>query len=447
MNLRTCQPANQSTSHDARPPQVAYPSKQVTVFTASVFPDVARLWHTTVRRVFPAAEADVEIFADCDSPFEADQFPGATILPRTPTRRDHHEAYNEALKRVQTPYLAIIDSDVFWLSPALWPRVKGQLSDPKVASVGCIAREGCKSHGTFSVVLKVGIYRELLQTLPSGFNKAVSDATLPPSHWTWDDTGDRIAAEAVRAGYEVKLQRLDQKGDLVKLDTITVFRLASRLADLWTLERGTTGTFFWRGCLGNLVLKSLHDRLFPDGPAYDFDVDSDRLARALESRGSRQAARVRLLWKTLRRKRTRIEAFLGLGRGNRLHGLFRASHPFSGPSVARRREPPAERGSTHASLPPNRHPGRLTLHAGEFYRGVTFGPDTVNQGAVLMSCEWNGGLFLAGSMMGGIFHDGEFRGGVFWGGIFLGGTWRSGTWWHGFDARGRFRHYGEVPGG
>ena len=45
-------------------------------------------------------------------------FPGAAVLRRSPARRDFHEAYNDAVRRCGTPFLAFVDSDVFWLDPA-----------------------------------------------------------------------------------------------------------------------------------------------------------------------------------------------------------------------------------------------------------------------------------------------------------------------------------------
>jgi hypothetical protein len=64
----------------------------------------------------------------------------------------------------------------------------------------------------------------------------------------------------------------------------------------------------------------------------------------------------------------------------------------------------------------------VVLAQGEFHHKRRFGPETVNRGAVLLECEWDGGVFESGIMMGGIFRSGEFRGGTFWGGVFWDGT-------------------------
>lgn len=85
------------------------------------------------------------------------------------------------------------------------------------------------------------------------------------------------------------------------------------------------------------------------------------------------------------------------------------------------------------------------LKSGEFYHNQRFGPDTVNQGAVLMVCTWDGGIFEAGTMMGGLFLSGEFRGGSFWGGVFWAGRWRGGSWESGYDRHGRYRPRTDAP--
>src|SRR6476646_5859229 len=78
----------------------------------------------------------------------------------------------------------------------------------------------------------------------------------------------------------------------------------------------------------------------------------------------------------------------------------------------------------------------VVLHEGEFHHKRRFGPETVNRGAVLLECEWDGGVFESGIMMGGLFRAGEFRGGTFWGGVFWDGLWTGGTWEAGFDRAG-----------
>jgi hypothetical protein len=85
------------------------------------------------------------------------------------------------------------------------------------------------------------------------------------------------------------------------------------------------------------------------------------------------------------------------------------------------------------------------LKPGELYTHVRFGPGTTNRGALLFSCEWDGGVFESGVMWGGIFRSGTFRGGVFWGGWWKGGAWEGGLWHSGYGPDGRYRPRGEAP--
>lgn len=85
------------------------------------------------------------------------------------------------------------------------------------------------------------------------------------------------------------------------------------------------------------------------------------------------------------------------------------------------------------------------LGPGEFYYKESFGPATVCRGAVLLECEWDGGVVESGALMGVVFRSGDFRGGTFWGGVFLGGTWTGGVWESGFDHAGRYRPRTDHP--
>ncbi len=87
----------------------------------------------------------------------------------------------------------------------------------------------------------------------------------------------------------------------------------------------------------------------------------------------------------------------------------------------------------------------LVLATGRLYRQKKFGPNTINRGAALFECEWDGGRFEAGLFMGGMFRSGQFAGGTFLGGIFWGGTWLNGTWEGGFDRNGIYHSRGDSP--
>ena len=49
------------------------------------------------------------------------------------------------------------------------------------------------------------------------------------------------------------------------------------------------------------------------------------------------------------------------------------------------------------------------LGPGEFYYKENFGPGTVCRGAVLLECEWDGGVVESGALMGVVFRSGERR--------------------------------------
>ena len=87
----------------------------------------------------------------------------------------------------------------------------------------------------------------------------------------------------------------------------------------------------------------------------------------------------------------------------------------------------------------------LILDAGQLHIREKFGPDTINRGAALLECEWNGGRFEAGLFSGGMFRSGQFLGGTFLGGIFWGGTWLSGIWEGGFDRHGLYHSRNDSP--
>jgi hypothetical protein len=85
------------------------------------------------------------------------------------------------------------------------------------------------------------------------------------------------------------------------------------------------------------------------------------------------------------------------------------------------------------------------LSPGELHAHERFGRDVVNRGALLFSCEWDGGVFESGVMWGGIFRSGRFRGGVFWGGWWKGGAWEGGLWHSGYGTDGRYRTRDDAP--
>lgn len=270
-------------------------SPQLTVFTASVYEDVARVWHACTRRAFPAEDVQLEIFCDTEKEFDAELFPGVRLIKRSPSRRDFHEAYNDAVRRAPTPYLAITDSDVYWISKKLWPRLREELKDPDLAAVSCISRTHRPSHGTFAVILKPDVYRQVLETLPEGFFPAaeVMDLERPMDEWSWYDSGDRISQAVLGAGKRIRFLNLDQDGELFRLQSVTLVRRTSQYLDQSSLvAMAAKSRHFWRGYASNLVLKRLHRHLFPDGPSYRFPFSGRPLAELL-----RQGRREDRIWR------------------------------------------------------------------------------------------------------------------------------------------------------
>jgi len=87
----------------------------------------------------------------------------------------------------------------------------------------------------------------------------------------------------------------------------------------------------------------------------------------------------------------------------------------------------------------------VVLTSGELYSHSKFGPNTVNRGAALFECEWDGGSFEPGIFVAGMFRSGQFLGGIFLGGIFWDGIWMQGVWEGGFDRNGIYRYRGDHP--
>lgn len=286
----------------------------LTVFTATVFADVARLWHACATRALGGA-ARIEIFDDSPGQdLDPTLFPGAEILGRSPARRDFHEAYNDAVRRCGTTFLAFVDSDVFCLDPGAWPRATAALAEPRAAAVSFVSRARTASHGTFAVALKPAVYREALAALPGGFFPAVEgvDAATPRDRWVEHDTGDLVTRAVLDAGHEVRLLNEDGHGGaFARFDGITL----SRRGSTWIGARGLarmakTSDYFWHGWAGNLTLKALHDGLFPEGPRYDYPFSrAAALAAAISTDPQKTRDRLSYLLR-LRRQAAAVRAFV-----------------------------------------------------------------------------------------------------------------------------------------
>jgi hypothetical protein len=238
----------------------------LTVFTSAVYPDLARLWYACVIRAFPPDTTSFEIFDDSGGTLDASWFPRATILPRTDSRRDFQESYNDAIWRAKTPFLAFIDTDIFWTSSGVWMELHPYLQRPSLAAIACISRRHRPSHGTFAVVLNVRKYRSVMNSLPDGFlpMNVRFGPNVPMDDWFGYDTGDRITHAVREAGYEVQLRQQAEGGPLVCFESVTMYRRTAEHVEEHSLaSMARNSNWLWRGCICSLVLERLHNRLYP----------------------------------------------------------------------------------------------------------------------------------------------------------------------------------------
>lgn len=261
----------------------------LTIFTASVRPDLARLWLACVTQAFPPGETVVEIFDDSDGgALRPELLPGAVLLRPGPGRRDFQEAYNDALRRAVTPWLALIDTDAFAVSRDVWPRARACFADPSVAAVACAPRTAVEGHDTVALVLRVDAYRSALEAVPDGFlPRAGSEGTgSRPGAWRGHDTGDLLTRAVEERGGRVERLGLEEKGAFVRFDALTNAHLLAG----WSgpgplLELVRRDAYLREGCLGNLALRPAYERAFPGGPPFAFAVSRAAVWAALASAG------------------------------------------------------------------------------------------------------------------------------------------------------------------
>lgn len=260
----------------------------LTIFTASARLDLARLWLASVARAFPREAARIEIFDDSgDGALSPGLLPGATIFRPGPGRRDFQEAYNDALARAVTPWLAFVDTDAYPVSREVWPRVRARL-EAGAAAVHCAPRDAVVGHDTVALVLNVEAYRAALADAPGGFLPRVDgeDADGRPGRWRGWDTGDLLTGAVVARGGRVEPLRFEDEGAFVRFDALTNAHLLAVWAgarQLGALAR--RDAYLREGCLGNLALRAVHDGVFPAGPRFAFPLTGVALWAALVTAG------------------------------------------------------------------------------------------------------------------------------------------------------------------
>lgn len=289
----------------------------LTLFTASARLDLARLWLACVTRAFAGERVAIEVFGESDSVLESSLLREATLLGPGPSRRDYQEALNDALRRATTPYLAFVDTDVFWTSAATWKRVLERFEDARCAAVSCVSRTATEGHGTFAVVLRVAPYRAALASAPGGFCAAAEEEKTdgPPGRWAGPDTGDLLFRAVVASGGRVDLLHLDAEGAFVKFDALTCTQLLVTWAGARpTLALARQNPYIRDGVLGNLALAGAYRRLFPEGPPFEFPMRLPAALRALGGSSPRELARVAARYFTLRAGARRVTGFLSTER-------------------------------------------------------------------------------------------------------------------------------------
>lgn len=286
----------------------------LTIFTASVRLDLARLWLACVERAFPRDEVVVEIFDDSkDGVLTPGLLPRATVFRPGPGRRDFQEAYNDALLRAGTPVLVLADTDVYWTSTVPAARIEERFADPAVAAVSFVSRAAGQGHGTFAVALRPEAYRAVLADVPDGFFPSIEGEKEggAPGRWHGCDTGDLLMRAVVARGGAVDLLHLESGNQFARFDALTNTHLLRAFAGEAALLALAPGDAYLReGCLGNLALRGLHARLFPEGPPFEFPLRASALFRALAAAGPRELARAAARLLELRASARRVEAFL-----------------------------------------------------------------------------------------------------------------------------------------
>ena len=279
--------------------------------------DLARLWLACMRRALPDPGVRLVLYDDSGrGGLVDDLLPGAEVVGPAPGRRDFQEAYNDILLRATSPLLVLADTDVLWTSSGLLALLEARFADPAVAAVSFVSREGEQGHGTFAVALRTAAYRAALADVPGGFFPRVDGEKdgPPPGRWSGHDTGDLLMRAVAARGGVVDILRFDEERRFERFDALTnthLLRTFGGEGALLTLARGDA--YLLEGCLGNLALRPVYTRLFPDGPAFEFPTRTASLLRALAVSGPRRVARAARRLFALRARARRVARFLAAG--------------------------------------------------------------------------------------------------------------------------------------
>ena len=183
--------------------------KRTTVFTCSIYPDLTRVWYHFVRRYTDASDVETVIY-DCGSRLEQGHFPDARIVthPNTDhgTKIDHFVRTSAA-----TPFVFLLDDDVFFLSDRTEPDATASLAvDPRAAVFSYKPRlwwefdiDGCRHPvmGSYALVFKPQVFRD--EEL-SFCTRKTSDTKIRNGEGYYD-TADYANEQLIRRGYAIRV--------------------------------------------------------------------------------------------------------------------------------------------------------------------------------------------------------------------------------------------------
>jgi hypothetical protein len=265
----------------ARPsvPLAALAGRRVLLAGCHRYPDLARLWHRSVRRdLAPALEAAglaVEVALFCDggtAGFDPQRFPGARLLQPTAGARDFVEFYDWALARAPD-FLFLVDADVFFLDGGFPASLLPCLARPEVAGVSYLRRN--RLPGVYALLARAETYRSLpppvFAARYEGLARWPQAVNLGPGE---------AAATALRArGFSlVEAEPEDSAEHLADFHGTTVLRAAREVFAAAIGEarfEALVGEkrYFAMGAYDNLLLGALYQALFGEpfaaGPAAD----------------------------------------------------------------------------------------------------------------------------------------------------------------------------------
>jgi hypothetical protein len=283
-----------SASAQPSAPLAALAGRRVLLAGCHRYPDLARLWHRSVRRdLVPALEAAglaVEIALFCDggtAGFDPERFPGARLLPPAAGARDFVEFYDRALAEAPD-FLFLVDADVFFLDGGFPASLLPCFARPEVAGVSYLRRN--RLPGVYALLARADAYRSLpppvFAARYEGLARWPQAVNLGPGE---------AAATALRArGFSlVQAEPEESEAHLADFHGTTVLRVAraafaAAIGEARFEELVGEKRYFAMGAYDNLLLATLYQALFgepfapgPDGEPCGGSLTAAAFRRAL----------------------------------------------------------------------------------------------------------------------------------------------------------------------